>query len=275
MCAVERERQRLSFGQVADLYDLARPSYPGDLIDDVIAFAGGARLGPGRGRALEVGAGTGKATVSFAERGIEVTALEPSPEMAAIARRNCAPFAQVTVHETDLEHWAMENGAFALVYAAQAWHWVTPELKYVLARQALGDGGALAAFWNRPVWDLAPPKLRDDLTAAYREIAPDLGPDPGPEDPAVTVPSDRWEAWQAEIDAAAGFSDPEVRLYNWVRDYTPAEYVALLSTHSDHVLLPDDRRAQLMSAVTDVIEAHGGTLELNYVTRLCLARATP
>lgn len=260
---------RLSFGEVAELYDLARPSYPSDLVDDVTAFAG---VGHGRNhRALEVGAGTGKATVMFADRGLTVQALEPSPAMAAIARRNLSGYPDVTIEQTDFESWPAQPGAFGLVFSAQAWHWVTPELKYVRARQALKSGGALAAFWNRPVWERSP--LREDLTAVYREFAPDLGPDPGPFDPAVHIHADRWEDWEGEIHAAAGFDQPLVRLYHWTRDYTAAEYVALVSTQSNHIVLPADRRAELMAAVTDVIEAHGGTLPLTYVTKLCLAQA--
>ena len=60
--------RRLTFGVVAELYDRMRPSYPLALVDDVLAFAG-------VGRALEVGAGTGKATVLFAARDVEVVAL--------------------------------------------------------------------------------------------------------------------------------------------------------------------------------------------------------
>jgi hypothetical protein len=44
---------RLVFGQVAERYERVRPSYPDTLVDEVIALAG-------EGRALEVGAGTGK-----------------------------------------------------------------------------------------------------------------------------------------------------------------------------------------------------------------------
>jgi SAM-dependent methyltransferase len=263
---VER-KLRLSFGEVAELYDQSRPSYPGELVDDVIALAGGA---PGV-RALEVGAGTGKATVMFAARGLAVHGLEPSPEMAAIARRNCAPFPDVTIEEADFERWTVEQGVFALVFSAQAWHWVTPELKYVRARAALADGGRLAAFWNRPRWEDSP--LREDLSSVYLEFAPDLGPDPGPADPALNTPPDRWEDWDAEIEAAAGFGRPEVRFYEWTSDYTAEEYTRLLSTHSDHIVLPDDRHAALMAAVAEVIERHGGTLRMYYVTKLCVAVA--
>jgi hypothetical protein len=49
--------------------------------------------------------------------------------------------------------------------------------------------------------------------------------------------------------------------------------VRLLRTYSDHIVLPDDRRAALTAAVGDVIERHGGTLRMSYVTKLCLAVA--
>jgi len=45
---------RLVFGEVADLYDRVRPSYPDALVDDVVELSGV----DVSGRALEVGAGT-------------------------------------------------------------------------------------------------------------------------------------------------------------------------------------------------------------------------
>ncbi len=80
--------QRLVFGEVAETYDRARPGYPDVVVDDIVARAPqteGMRL-------LEVGCGTGKATVPFAARGFDLVALEPSEEMAAVARRNCASY---------------------------------------------------------------------------------------------------------------------------------------------------------------------------------------
>ncbi len=67
--------QRLVFGEDAELYDKARAGYPESLVDDVLAFVGGKAP---QVRALEVGAGTGKATMSFARRGVDIVALEPS-----------------------------------------------------------------------------------------------------------------------------------------------------------------------------------------------------
>jgi SAM-dependent methyltransferase len=257
---------RLVFGQVAERYERVRPSYPNALVDEVIALAG-------EGRALEVGAGTGKATLMFAQRGVAVHAVEPSAEMASIARRRCADFPEVTIVESDFEAWDGDRHAFGLVFSAQAWHWVSPEVKYVRAREALSDGGLLSAFWNRPDWNRC--ALRDELAAAYERAAPDFGADPGPMHPGSEIAPDRWEDWDAEIAAAAGLQDAEVRFYEWSAEYTSKRYAELIATTHDHILLADDTRAALLSAVSDVIDRNGGTLSLPLVTKLCLARATP
>ncbi len=73
--------QRLVFGEDAELYDRARPSYPAKLIDDVVAVVGASAT------TLDVGCGTGKATTLLAARGLRGVGVEPHAEMAAIARR--------------------------------------------------------------------------------------------------------------------------------------------------------------------------------------------
>src|ERR1700742_1269450 len=95
-----RER-RLVFGEVAELYDRHRPTYPAELVDDLVALAGLDGSRP----VLEVGAGTGKATVLFASRGIPVIAVEPSAEMAAVAARNAGAAGTVEIEQSDFEAW--------------------------------------------------------------------------------------------------------------------------------------------------------------------------
>ena len=69
----------LSFGTVAESYERFRPDYPAELADLVLAYAGR----PVR-TALEIGAGTGKATRLFADRGVTLTATEPDPAMTDV-----------------------------------------------------------------------------------------------------------------------------------------------------------------------------------------------
>ena len=60
--------QRLVFGEVAQQYDEARPSYPAEVFDFVMSY-GALKVGDD---ALEIGAGTGKATEKFIARGLHV-----------------------------------------------------------------------------------------------------------------------------------------------------------------------------------------------------------
>lgn len=260
-----RER-RLVFGEVADLYDRHRPTYPDRLIDDVIALA---EL-DGSKAVLEVGAGTGKATVLFAERGIPVVAVEPSAAMAAVWRRTCSAYADVEIEESDFERWDPAGRRFPLLFSAQAWHWVQPATGYAKAVEALSPRGIVAAFWNRVAWDRS--SLRDELLAAYRRAAPEL-PANGPMHPANLYP-DTDADWDGEIAAVEGLADGEVRHYEWTVDYSPSDYVGLLATLSEIRLLDDERRARLFEAVAAVIEVGGGALTLPMRTRLCLARRT-
>src|SRR6266536_1447805 len=113
---------RATFDQVALLYDQARPGYPEQLFDDVVALSGI----PPHGRILEIGCGTGQATLPFARRGYRILAVEMGANLAAVARRNLAAYPRVEVHTGTFEEWPLEAGAFDLVIAATAFHWIDP-----------------------------------------------------------------------------------------------------------------------------------------------------
>ncbi len=134
----ERERLRQTFDRAAELYDRVRPDYPEALFDDLIALAG---LTP-PDRLLEVGCATGKATRPLARRGFRITCVELGAELAAAARRNLAGFG-VEVVRGQFEEWRPSE-SFGLVYAATAWHWIDPGVRYRRAWQALRPGGHLA-----------------------------------------------------------------------------------------------------------------------------------
>jgi SAM-dependent methyltransferase len=257
--------QRLVFGEVADLYDQHRPAYPDQLVEDVIALSGL----DGLDVALEVGAGTGKATRMFAARGIRVLAVEPSADMAALAARNCTGL-PVVFERSDFELWEPRGRCFPLLFSAQAWHWVKPELRYTKARQVLSDGGVLSVFWNRVAWDRS--DAQEALITAFDEAAPQLSHD-SVMHPAYT-PSEADEDWEGEIEAAAGFGEAAIRGYAWDQRYSADEFVGLLATISEIRLLDEPTRAGLLSAVTDVIKARGEPLALPLLTRLCLAQRT-
>ena len=73
---------RTSFDQTALEYDAVRPGYPPALIEDSVTITGL----PSPARILEIGCGTGQATLPFAERGDRLTCLDIGAEMLAGAR---------------------------------------------------------------------------------------------------------------------------------------------------------------------------------------------
>lgn len=262
----ELNQRRLTFGQVAELYEEVRPSYPQQLVDDVAAYAG---LGQGD-RILDVGAGTGKATRLFAGRGQAIVALEPSADMAAVARVALREFPEVSVVQAEFERWDPPPDRFKLVISAQAWHWLDPAVRFVKAHAALVEGGALAAFWNHVDWGSSP--LRAALDEVYSRAAPDF-PAGGPMHPRARHEDFMQPGWEEGAAGAAGFVHPELRSYPWRQRYTTEEYVRLLSTHSDHAVLEPAVRERLLAGIAGVIDARGGEFEMAYITHLFLARA--
>jgi SAM-dependent methyltransferase len=262
----ESPERRLVFGRVAELYEQARPSYPTQLVEDVLADA---QLEPGD-RILEVGAGTGKATRLFAHAGFEIVAIEPSEKMSAVARSTCAGFPSVTIVEAEFERWQPPEQRFKLLISAQAWHWIDPEVRYAKAREALAQGGLFAAFWNWPDWQEHP--LRPALDEAYRQAAPELLNSCGPMN-SLAPGEDPVDGWAEEIEATDGFDRPEARTYRWQCHYSTQEWVDLLATHSDHALLDPQTRERLLDRVGAAVEEQGGEFQLPYLTWLRLARA--
>ena len=136
----ERERLRQTFDQAADSYDRVRPDYPDELFDDLVALTG---VTPGD-HLLEVGCATGKATRPLARRGFRITCIELGAGLAATARVNLAGF-PVEVIQGAFEQWQPTEPA-SLVYAATAWHWIDPAVRYQRAWRALRPGGHLAIW---------------------------------------------------------------------------------------------------------------------------------
>ncbi len=102
------------FGEDADLYDRARPSYPAELIDDVVALVSA------QGRVLDAGCGTGKATVLLAARGLRGVAVDPDPAMAAVARAHLERSPGWRVDVSSFEDWtvAPADARFDLIVSA-------------------------------------------------------------------------------------------------------------------------------------------------------------
>jgi SAM-dependent methyltransferase len=228
---------RESFESAADGYDAARPAYPEALFDDLVDLA---RLEP-RARLLEIGCGTGNATRPLAERGFEILCVELGQRLAVHARANLEGF-PVAIEVSPFENWNGGAG-FDLVYSANAWHWLDPELRFRKAHALLRPNGRLA-IWGA---NHAFPQGFDPFFTEIQEVYDEIGEcDDGawPPPPPDEAPDER-----AAIQASGLFGEVEVRRYLWELRYTADEYIALLDTFSGHLVMKPEARAHLYAEI--------------------------
>ena len=261
----ERERLRETFDQAAEIYHRVRPDYPEALFEDLVALAG---LRPGD-RLLEVGCATGKATLPLARRGFHITCVELGAELAAVARRNLAGF-DVEVIQGRFEDWRPEEPV-SLVFAATAWHWVDPEVRYRRAWEALRPGGHLAVWAQEHVFpDGGDPFFRE-VQDVYDEIGEGI-PGGWQFSTAQTLPD-----YAADIEATGLFTDVRLRRVGWEIRYTADAYIRLLDTFSGHIAMAQWQRDRLYGEIRRRLATRpDGTLRRHWGAVLHVARrATP
>jgi SAM-dependent methyltransferase len=258
-------RRPEAFNEIAALYDRARPLYPQAVIDDLLALTG-VQAGD---HVLEIGCGTGQITVPLAERGLRITALEPGPDLAAIARGKLAAYPDALVVERRFEDYDLPPEPFDLVVSATAFHWVDPGIRVAKSAAALKPGGHLAIIQTH--WGIG--TYRDAFGVrsqfCYERWEPETEPGfvlPVIADMPATCP---------ELDDSPRFASVEHRRYEQVNHYSTATYLDLLRTFSNFLGLDAAARAGLLTCLGQLIDAEfDGNLERSDTRDLWLARAT-
>ena len=74
------------------------------------------------------------------------------------------------------------------------------------------------------------------------------------------------------VRSAPEFRDVQNPMWNWTKTYTSSDYTDMVSTHSDHLLMEAPARDALLSEVRSVIDAAGGSIDVEYITGLYLAQ---
>ena len=229
----------LSFGAMAEAYERFRPGYPDELFGLVMNYAGQPVL-----TALEIGAGTGKATRLFAQRGVAVTATEPDAAMLAELRKHVP--ANVTCVQAEFEDLTLAEN-FGLVYAAAALHWTNKEGRWSRVAALLAPGGVFASFGG-------PVHLADQAVdrAVRAARAPFLDSDDLPS-PDGTPPGHDMQWPGTELRRSDWFGD--VRQFVIERHLTMSapDYVGHLSTISAYLELAASERGQALSQIMRVL----------------------
>jgi SAM-dependent methyltransferase len=256
--AAERhELRKRSFDAAARLYDQFRPGYPEPLFDDLVRCSGI----PEGGRILEIGPGTGQATVPLARRGFSILGLELGASMARVCRRNTRGFPNVEILDTAFEDWEVEPEGFDLALAATAFHWIPYRVAYPRCARAVKPRGSLALLWN--FVDIPDNNFYNNLRAVYRRIVPSMHHSAPPEL--------RIERQHKKIVSSGHFGPVTILRYPWQKQYDADSYVGLLKTMSDHAILAPQIKRDVFRAIRRLIEDNGGSFIRPVVAVLFLA----
>ena len=235
------------FGGIASMYDDVRPGYPPEILDAVVAFRGGPPAS-----AVDLGAGTGKATELLLRLGVPVVCVEPDLGMAAVLT---AKFPQVEVVTAPFEEWAPPPGGVDLIACALAWHWLDPATRNHRTRDALAPGGVLAVFGHR--YGFADPAVAATVDGVLRAV-----------DPTVR---DREEHWLLDdVRGSGAYGVVEERIWHTYPEVDKDRYLQLLQTFSPFLRrTPEEQRTVL----TNLDERLADRFALDLTTTLVLARA--
>jgi len=237
-----RHDRSLSFGSAAAAYERGRPSYPPEAIDWLLPR--GAR------QVLDLGAGTGKLTARLVERGLEVVAVDPIPEMLEVLHTSLPETRALLGTAEDIP---LQDNSVDAVLVAQAWHWVDPERAIPEVARVLRPGGRLGLVWN----------TRDERLGWVRELGHIIGSDDDPRRTDVALP--------------APFTDMQRHRVEWTNYLTPQALIDLVSSRSYCITSPAEVRTRTLDQVRELLATHPALanstgLALPYVT-VCI-RAT-
>jgi SAM-dependent methyltransferase len=255
-----RRELRGAFDADADAYDRTRPVFPAALFDDLLRAG---RLGRGD-RVVEIGCGTGQATVPLAERGLAVTAVELGASLADLARVRTAGFADVSVVTSSFEDWQDTDAVPVRAVAVfNALHWIDPDVRYAKPAAILAPEGVMAVGscqWARPT-DADP--FWSEVQEDYRAVGFPGAPPPPPEQIGT---------WHFPGEARAHFDEVASFRYPFQWSYPAADYLAQLTTQSGTRALGPARSGEFLARVRNRLDAMGSPrLTATFVGRLAIA----
>jgi len=252
-----------SFDKMAALYDKIRPSYPEQLIEDIIGktqITSSARL-------LEIGAGTGKATVQFAKKGFTIDCIEMGENLSIVLKFNCEEYPKVNVDVSTFEEWETEDiNIYDLVYCAQAFHWIDKKVKYKKTHSLLKDNGYLALFWYQNSGETT--EILNEINSMIKSYVPDFFEN---EVEKASYIEGR-EMRRLEIIESGLFNNPEIIEYTVDSLIDVDTYIQSISTYSRFAVLSDELQNKLSEEIRRIITNNGGYVSSKIAYTLYLAK---
>ncbi len=264
----ERDK-RTHFDEITANYDKVRWEYPSQLYTDIFAYQ---QTGPGA-VALEIGAGTGKATVPFLTAGYAVTAVELGANMVEFLLDKLKDYRGFQVMASAFEEAELTDDSYDLVYAASAFHWVDAQIGCPKVFRLLKRGGVFALFRNHLVGGYG---FDEDIQELYEKYYLSIYPrNTAPAKKTrveLSQPSEIKRGYGFDTMEQYGFTEITMKFYEATRIYTADDYIALLETYADHRSLPESNKAALYAGIKKSIMGNGGYCKQDYLFQLYMGR---
>jgi len=261
--------KRVHFDNIVAQYDVIRWDYPDALYDDIVHFTTTGKT------AVEIGAGTGKATAPFLRHGFDVTAVELGENMCMFLDHKFNGNDNLHIIHNTFEDAVLPEKQYDLVYAASSFHWVDAAVGVPKAFHLLKPGGVFALFRN----NFNPPKddiMYDRIQAVYDQYyytyyknasRPKIVPAQTLWEPEQLIISFRFDGMEHY-----GFTDITMHLYESKQSYNADDYIKLMDTMSDHISLPDEYKNPLYEGIRKVIIDNNNHYTVNRTFQLYMGR---
>ncbi len=240
-------------------YDLYRPSYPIEIYDYICKYI----VLNESSTLLEIGVGTGQATLPFLKKGYKITAIEYGDNLANLTKSKFNSYNNLEVINIPFENYST-NMKFDLIYSASAFHWIEQPYGYEKAISLLEEEGLLVLFWNRPMI-VEPNNIKFELDEVYSEI---LGWKFNLIPLAERVSSNLSEFKEHHLNVINNkiFTNPMKRKFNSV------SYIGLLETYSDHITLDSVKKKKLYSKISAIIDKNNDAIVIQDMVDVYIIR---
>ncbi|MEK7653451.1 MAG: class I SAM-dependent methyltransferase [Patescibacteria group bacterium] len=239
-----------SFDVFANNYHSVRPGYPALLFEDVRDRCGidvNSRL-------LEIGAGSGIATIELAKLGCHIVAIEPGAHLATIARKQTKRFKNVEIVEGTFENFQTAD-KFDAILAFTAFHWLSEGDKFQQVLDLLNDSGSLILVWNSFFQSDSPATI--DVNRAYRECLPEVYPEESIVADVNKGVLSKLNRREQEAVANPLFYPVFLRKYLTAYNYDERTYPKLLNTFPKVVEVENKKRLAFLERISEIVKRHG------------------
>ncbi len=242
-----------SFDISANDYNI-RPGYPEKLYKDIMSISKITKSD----KILEIGCGTGQATVAFAKFGFNILCIDIGKNLCKLTAENCKEYKNVRIENISFEDLQSEANTFNFIYSASAFHWIPYGIGIPKAAILLKNFGCLAIFRNhhhRPFTGF----FEESQTIYDKYFRKS----------AETNKINKGLSFEAQIKKNKLFKSLEIIEYRWEKTFKADDYIKLLNTYSGNIVLDKKVKTKFYSDIYDlIVKKYNGEVVRPYLTRL-------